>query len=72
MLQRAETSEFDQIVTKCRLLDLKSMQNPYVFGAFSGRVGEIGDFEVMSLHVEAPCGKNFTFFIFRIFPMIQK
>ena len=68
MLQRAETSPDQQY----DLLDLKSMQNPYVFGAFSGRVGEIGDFEVMSLHVEAPCGKNFTFFIFRIFPMIQK
>ena len=25
------------------LLDLKSMQNPYAFGAFSGRVGDIAD-----------------------------
>ena len=25
------------------LLDLKSMQNPYVFVAFSGRVGDIAD-----------------------------
>ena len=30
-----------QIVMECRLLNLKSMQNPLHFGTFSGRVGDI-------------------------------
>ena len=30
-----------QIIIECRLLDLKSMQNPLYFGTFSGRVGDI-------------------------------
>ena len=32
-----------QIVIECRLLDLKSIQNPLYFGTFSGRVGDIAD-----------------------------
>ena len=44
------------------------MQNPYVFGTFSGRVGDVAD----SLHVEAPFVKNFTFFIFWFFFTTQK
>ena len=30
------------------LLDLKSMQNPYVFGVFSGRVGDVADLDDVS------------------------
>ena len=30
-----------QIIIECRLLDLKSMQNPLYFGTFSGQVGDI-------------------------------
>ena len=29
-----------QIFIECRLLDLKSIQNPLYFGAFTGRVGD--------------------------------
>ena len=38
-----------QIVIECRLLDLKSMQNPLYFGTFSGRVGDIADLSDVSV-----------------------
>ena len=49
---------------ECRLLDLKTIQNPLCFGHVPGRVGEIqvkSPFWAMSLHVEAPFVNNFNF-----------
>ena len=66
VLQRAETSPKASILRDYHLLDLKSMQNHYVFGAFSGRVGEIAGLGDVSARWSTVC-QEFYIFYFRGF-----